>query len=55
MLDFVVESVVVIVHVTMIMMGIDRNRQSILLITKIARLDKMKHKRFDRDLFEPTC
>ena len=55
MLDFVVESVVVIVHVTMIMIGIDRNRQSILSITRIAHLDKMKHKRFDRDLFEPTC
>ena len=55
MLDFVVKSVVVIVHVTMIMKGIVHNRQSILSITKIARLDKMKHKRFDGDLFEPTC
>ena len=55
MLDFVVKRVVFIVHVTMIMIGIDRNRQFILSVTKIACIDKMKHKRFDRDLLEPTC
>ena len=55
MLDFVVESVVVIVHVTTIMIGIGLNRQSFLSITRIAHLDKMKQKRLNRDLFEPTC